>query len=243
MRAGKARDDAQVAELTGQLRHGVDGDRLAGWPADLRILVRREKIEHGTQLSLFEDQRLPHQLVTTTTRGAQVHRLEARHRVHARMERFIRCGKDTGLARWPSQSFAINTAWVTAVALAIDLLCRMRLLLLEARWPWPNRHPRAPGCCPLQSAWSNDSATRSKGPRNMALGKGRRRHQPRPRYPLSRRLRVRSIPTKEQPPEPVEPGLTARHTAEPLTRIRKSRSTRDPSSRHGRTRATVKCSG
>jgi DDE family transposase len=44
---------------------------------------------------------------------------------------FIRCGKDTGLARWPSHSFAINTAWVTAVALAIDLLCWMRLLLLD----------------------------------------------------------------------------------------------------------------
>ena len=52
--AGKARDDAQVAELTGLLREGADGDRLAGWPADMRILVRREKIEHATQLSLFE---------------------------------------------------------------------------------------------------------------------------------------------------------------------------------------------
>lgn len=55
----------------------------------------------------------------------------ARHRVHARVEGFIRCAKDTGLARWPSHSFAINTAWVTAVALAIDLLCWMRLLLLD----------------------------------------------------------------------------------------------------------------
>ena len=51
--------------------------------------------------------------------------------MHARVEGFIRCGKDTGLARWPSASFAINTAWVTAVALAIDLLCWMRLLLLD----------------------------------------------------------------------------------------------------------------
>ncbi|HZE16931.1 MAG TPA: transposase [Mycobacterium sp.] len=38
--AGKARDDAQVAELTGLLRAGADGDRLDGWPADMRILVR-----------------------------------------------------------------------------------------------------------------------------------------------------------------------------------------------------------
>jgi Transposase DDE domain group 1 len=130
--AGTARDDAQVAELTGLLRAGADGDRLAGWPADMRILVRREKIEHGAQLSLFEQiNGYRYQVIATATRGGQVQRLEARHRVHARVEGFIRCGKDTGLARWPSHSFAINTAWVTAVALAIDLLCWMRLLLLD----------------------------------------------------------------------------------------------------------------
>ena len=55
----------------------------------------------------------------------------ARHRVPARVEGFIRCGKETGLARWPSHSFAINTAWITAAALAIDLLCWTRLLLLD----------------------------------------------------------------------------------------------------------------
>lgn len=130
--AGKARDDAQVAELTGLLREGADGDRLAGWPAGMRILVRREKIEEGRQLSLFEQiNGYRYQLIATNTRRGQVQRLEARHRVHARVEGFIRCGKDTGLARWPSHSFAINTAWVTAVAVAIDLLCWMRLLLLD----------------------------------------------------------------------------------------------------------------
>ncbi|HUH70078.1 MAG TPA: IS1380 family transposase [Mycobacterium sp.] len=130
--AGLARDDAQVAELTGLLRQGADGDRLAGWPADMRILVRREKIEEGRQLSLFEQiNGHRYQLIATNTRGGQPQRLEAHHWVHARVEGFIRCGKDTGLARWPSHSFAINTAWVTAVALAIDLLCWTRLLLLD----------------------------------------------------------------------------------------------------------------
>jgi hypothetical protein len=74
---------------------------------------------------------ISYQVIATATRGGQPQRLEARHRVHAQVEGFIRCGKDTGLARWPSHSFAINTAWVTAVALAIDLLCWMRLLLLD----------------------------------------------------------------------------------------------------------------
>jgi hypothetical protein len=41
-------------------------------------------------------------VLATATRGGQVQRLEARHRVHARVEGFIRCAKDTGLGRWPS---------------------------------------------------------------------------------------------------------------------------------------------
>ncbi|KAA1242586.1 IS1380 family transposase, partial [Mycobacterium simiae] len=130
--AGDARDDAQVAELTALLREGPGGDRLDGWPAGMRILVRREKIEEDRQLSLFEHLNgYRYQLIATNIRGGHPQRLEARHRVHARVEGFIRCAKDTGLARWPSKSFAINTAWVAAVAIAIDLLCWMRLLLLD----------------------------------------------------------------------------------------------------------------
>jgi hypothetical protein len=130
--AGKARDDAQVAELTGLLREGADGDRLDGWPTGMRILLRREEIEEGRQLSLFEQiNGYRYQVIATATCGGQPQRLEARRRVHARVEGFIRCGKDTGLARGPSHSFVINTAWITAAALAIDLLCWTRLLLLD----------------------------------------------------------------------------------------------------------------
>ncbi|MBI2702412.1 MAG: IS1380 family transposase [Mycobacterium sp.] len=130
--AGKARDDAQVAELTGLLREGADGDRLDKWPAGMRILVRREEVEEGRQLSLFEQLNgYRYQVTATATRGGHPQRLEARHRVHARVEGFIRCAKATGLAKWPSNSFAINTAWVIAAAIAIDLLCWMRLLLLD----------------------------------------------------------------------------------------------------------------
>lgn len=129
---GDPRQDAQVTELTGLLRESAGGDQLKSWPADMRILVRREQIEEGRQLSLFEQLGgYRYQLIATNSVGGQPQRLEARHRVHARVEGFIRCSKDTGLARWPSHSFAINTAWVTAVALAVDLLCWMRLLLLD----------------------------------------------------------------------------------------------------------------
>ncbi len=98
----------------------------------MRVFVRREPIGHGTQLSLFEqDNRYRYQPFATNTRAGQAQRIEARHRVHARVEGYIRCAKDTGLASWPSTSFDINAAWVAAVAIAIDLLCWTRLLLLE----------------------------------------------------------------------------------------------------------------
>jgi hypothetical protein len=131
---GDPREDAQVAELTGLLRESAGGDRLDGWPTDMRILVRREKIEHGTQLSLFEQLNgYRYQVTATATRGGQPQRLEARHRVHARVEGFIRNGKATGLARWPSASFAINTAWVTAAA---RLVYHSLILRIPETWPW-----------------------------------------------------------------------------------------------------------
>jgi hypothetical protein len=129
---GMARDDAALAEVTGLLRQSCGGDRLRTWPAGMRILVRREPIEEGRQLSLFEQTNgYRYQPFATNTTGGQVQKLEARHRVHARVEGFIRRAKDTGLAKWPSSSFDINTAWVAAVAIAIDLLCWTRLLLLD----------------------------------------------------------------------------------------------------------------
>lgn len=130
--AGKARDDAHIAEITGLLRESCDGDKLATWPAGMRILVRREPIEEGRQLSLFEQTNgYRYQPFATNTVGGQIQKLEARHRVHARVEGFIRCAKATGLAKWPSSSFEINSAWVAAVAIACDLLCWTRLLLLD----------------------------------------------------------------------------------------------------------------
>ena len=47
--------EAHVAELTGLLREGPDGDQLAGWPASMRIFARRERPHPGAQLSLFEE--------------------------------------------------------------------------------------------------------------------------------------------------------------------------------------------
>jgi Transposase DDE domain group 1 len=128
---GQPRDDAAVAELTGLLRHSAGGDQLARWPADLRVIVRREPIPAGMQVSLFEQHDgYRYQVIATNTATGQLQRLEARHRVHARVEDGVRGAKATGLRRLPSKSWAINEAWCQVVALATDLLAWTRHLTL-----------------------------------------------------------------------------------------------------------------
>jgi Transposase DDE domain group 1 len=129
---GDPRDDAQVAELTGLLRHSHSGDRLAGWPPDMRIIIRRENPHPGAQLSLFEQHAgKRYQVIATNIPGTEVQFLEAAHRTQARVEDRIRCGKNTGLAHLPSRDYAINQAWCAAVSLACDLIAWLRLLALS----------------------------------------------------------------------------------------------------------------
>jgi Transposase DDE domain group 1 len=129
---GVPRPDAQVAELTGLLRHSTGGDRLAGWPPDMRILIRRENPHPGAQLSLFEQHEgKRYQVTATSTPGGQVQFLEARHRTQARVEDRIRCGKSTGLGHLPSRDYKVNTAWCQAASIACDLLAWLRLLALD----------------------------------------------------------------------------------------------------------------
>jgi hypothetical protein len=129
---GTPRPDAQVAELTGLLRHSAGGDRLAGWPADMRILIRRENPHPGAQLSLFEQHEgKRYQVTVTNTPCGQVQFLEARHRTQARVEDKIRCAKSTGLGHLPSRDYKVNTAWCQAASIACDLLAWLRLLALD----------------------------------------------------------------------------------------------------------------
>ena len=129
---GTPRPDAQVAELTGLLRHSAAGDRLAGWPADMRIIIRRENPHPGAQLSLFEQHEgKRYQVTATNTPRGQIQFLEARHRTQARVEDKIRCAKSTGLGHLPSRDYAVNTAWCQAASIASDLLAWLRLLALD----------------------------------------------------------------------------------------------------------------
>lgn len=122
---GAVRAGGDVAELSGLLD-------LSGWPAGMRVIVRRERPHPGAQLSVFEeaDGWRYQALVTNTTTG-QLAFLEARHRAHARVEDRIRHAKDTGLNRFPSRDQQINTAWLTAVAIAADLIAWLRLFTLS----------------------------------------------------------------------------------------------------------------
>jgi len=129
---GKPRPDAQVAELTGLLRHSAGGDRFATWPPDMRILIRRENPHPGAQLTLFEQHEARrYQVTATSTPGGQAQFLEARHRTQARVEASIRCGKATGLRHLPSRNYQVNTAWCQAASIACDLLAWLRLLALD----------------------------------------------------------------------------------------------------------------
>ena len=74
---------AQVADLTGLL----DDPERAGWPAGMRVLVRRERPHPGAKLTLMEAvDGWRYQCVATDTAAGQLAWLEARHRAHARVE-------------------------------------------------------------------------------------------------------------------------------------------------------------
>ena len=130
-------EQAHVTELTGLLRRGPGADQLASWPEKMRVFVRRERPHPGAQLTLFEAHDgwrytlwVTNRPETTTGWLGQPQYIDAAHRVHARVEDCIRTGKDTGLGRFPSHDFAINTAWLTAAMTAAVLLAWLKLLAL-----------------------------------------------------------------------------------------------------------------
>ncbi len=125
---GDPRESASVAELTGL----VPAAMFADYPPGMRIIVRRERPHPGAQLDLIEhrDGWRYTCFATDTTTGQHAF-LDARHRTHARVEDRIRCGKDTGLGRFPSRQFGINQAWLVCALTAIDLLAWTQTILLH----------------------------------------------------------------------------------------------------------------
>ncbi|WP_322780819.1 transposase, partial [Frankia sp. Cas4] len=83
-------------------------------------------------LSLFEQHEgFRFQVTATNLPTGRIPFLEACHRVQARVESRIRCGKDTGLRWLPSHKFTISSVWCVAVGMACDLLAWPALLGLD----------------------------------------------------------------------------------------------------------------
>jgi hypothetical protein len=124
---GDPRESAAVVELTGLLATTM----FADYPEGMRVIVRRERPHPGAQLNLIEERDgWRYTCFAIDTQAGQHAWLDARHRSHARVEDRIRCGKDSGLGRFPSRRFAINQAWLACTLSAIDLIAWTQTILL-----------------------------------------------------------------------------------------------------------------
>jgi Transposase DDE domain group 1 len=131
---GRIRDGAWVADITGLLT-------LQGWPAGMRVIVRKERPHPGAQLRFTDIDGHRFTAFATDAKRGQLADLELRHRRRARCEDRIRCAKDTGLRNLPLKGYAQNQLWCEIVALACELLAWTQMLALtgEARRWEPKR--------------------------------------------------------------------------------------------------------
>ena len=127
---GQARGGAWVADITGLLD-------LGGWPAGMRVIVRKERPHPGAQLRFTDIDGHRFTAFATDTKKGQLADLELRHRRRARCEDRIRNAKDCGLRNLPLKGFAQNQLWCEIVALACELLAWTQMLALTGtarRW-------------------------------------------------------------------------------------------------------------
>src|ERR1035437_7700471 len=88
------REGAQVAEITSWLD-------LSPWPRGARVLMRREEPQPGASYNLFDPHGLRHQALITNSQDLDTAYLEARHRLHARVEDWIKEAKECGPCQLP----------------------------------------------------------------------------------------------------------------------------------------------
>lgn len=119
------REGAWVAEASGMID-------LSGWPAQSRLILRKERPHPGAQLTFTDvDGMRITALLTNTPTGlvpGQVAGLELRHRQHARVEDRIRQAKATGLRNFPCRAWNENSAWLQVILTALDLVCWTQLI-------------------------------------------------------------------------------------------------------------------
>jgi hypothetical protein len=122
---------AHVADLTGVLRAGPGGDRMAGWPADQRVIARRTGRPAGKPAKLGEDPDWEYGAFTTNTPAGQIQWLDARHRTQAHVEDRVKQFKACGARTLPSIDYDRNAAWLQLAALATTLTAWLRHLALD----------------------------------------------------------------------------------------------------------------
>jgi hypothetical protein len=132
---GDADDKVQCVEITDRLHARLTE---LGWPADMRVIVRRRRLFDHEQPTLFDTGGFRYNSFVTNTPpfgpdALSVQLLDARHRVHARVEDDVRTTQDTGLDRLPSKSWQVNKSWCAAVSIAVDLITWMRLYALTGQ--------------------------------------------------------------------------------------------------------------
>ena len=128
---GRVVPGEQVAGLTGLLRHGPEGDRLEGWPADLRVIVNRTPRSATEQAALGEDAEWRHGAFATNTVSGQIQWLDARHRTQTHVEDKIKELKAMGAEKLPTADQGRNAAWLQLAALAVTLTAWLRHLALD----------------------------------------------------------------------------------------------------------------
>jgi hypothetical protein len=147
---GESRDGAMVAELTAWMPIPTESRRPGPqeWPADMRVIARKERPHPGAQLRLTDPDGWRITCFATNTRGPgwTLAALEVRHRQRARAEDRIRGAKDTGMRNLPFHGYAQNHIWLEIVALATDLLAWTQTL-----------------------AWAHDSPARRWEPKRLRL--------------------------------------------------------------------------
>lgn len=127
---GQVRDVAWVADITGLLE-------LEGWPAGMRVIVRKERPHPEPQLRFTDVDGHRFTAFATDAKKGQLADLELRHRRRACCEDRIPCAKDTGLRNLPLKGFAQNQVWCQIVALACELLAWTQMIALRGtarRW-------------------------------------------------------------------------------------------------------------
>ncbi len=123
--------NAHVVDLTGILRGGPGGDRLATWPTDLRVTARRVPRPAGKPAKLGEDPDWEYGAFATNTPTGQIQFLDARHRTQAHVEDRIKQLKACGARNLPSIDYDRNAAWLQLSALATSLTAWLRHLALD----------------------------------------------------------------------------------------------------------------